>query len=380
MERKMKIKRIFYPVGQGAFYREKIDGFNFVYDCGTKSGKDNIKKSIERFIEKENEKNIDLLIISHFDIDHYNGIKYLIEENFSIKKIMIPHWNEEIKLSNIIDILNDENSDSKDLKDSLKMILNPLQELNKIFDRDNIKIIQVLPSEKDIEDKLEEETIDYDNLADKISSGINITIEEKKLWIIKPFNLKLSTEDEPTKSELNELNKKLELELIDDDLNISNVLKKLFKNIDDDKFIEKIKSVYKETKLEKTVNKYSMCCYSGLVEDKGSLKIGCLYTGDYNAKDNIDSLLKFYTNNINSIGIIQIPHHGSVKDYTDKLILKNVKTALISAGLKNKYGHPSEDVVKSIAQKCWIRIVSEDKKSYYEKNYERFKGILIEEK
>jgi len=28
------ISRIFYPIGQGAFYAERHKGFNVVYDCG----------------------------------------------------------------------------------------------------------------------------------------------------------------------------------------------------------------------------------------------------------------------------------------------------------------------------------------------------------
>ena len=29
------IERIFHTIGQGAFYSEKHDNFNIVYDCGT---------------------------------------------------------------------------------------------------------------------------------------------------------------------------------------------------------------------------------------------------------------------------------------------------------------------------------------------------------
>lgn len=76
----MKLIRTFHPVGFGAFYTEKhIDptskqSINVVYDCGTLHNKHYIKDAIRSYFKQGDY--IDLLIISHFDIDHIKGIPF----------------------------------------------------------------------------------------------------------------------------------------------------------------------------------------------------------------------------------------------------------------------------------------------------------------
>ena len=70
------IIRTFHPVGQGAFYSERHNDFNIVYDCGTEwknRGKKVIDKTIQSSFSKEDV--IDILFISHFDYDHVSKIK-----------------------------------------------------------------------------------------------------------------------------------------------------------------------------------------------------------------------------------------------------------------------------------------------------------------
>ena len=74
-----QITRIFHPVGQGAFYSERHtignENFNIVYDCGSLSSK--IDSVVQDFAD-QNE--IDVLFISHFDQDHVNKIKLLLQK------------------------------------------------------------------------------------------------------------------------------------------------------------------------------------------------------------------------------------------------------------------------------------------------------------
>lgn len=374
----MKIKRVFHPVGQGAFYREKINQFNFIYDCGAKKNgaKSPLKRETQKFSNKE--KQIDLLMISHFHSDHYNGVKFLLENNCLIKKIMIPYLSEEIKLLNIIERIFQEiegDEENKDLIGDLKIIANPIKEFKKIINKDDFQIIQVLPiKSQEIRDNKIDENIEYSTLSDIVASGVNITIEERDNWIIKPFNLAINvTVNLETLSKINEI---LQLELSKCDLNITNILKELSKKIEDDTLFKerKIEIINQELKIAYDKlglgkNEYSLCCYSGLKIDRGIKKIGCLYTGDYNAVDEISSLLNFYNKYINYIGTVQIPHHGSEENYINDLMVKNIRTALISAGKENQYNHPSANVVKNIANHCIVCIVNE--KNYYKENYRR---------
>lgn len=48
--------------------------------------------------------------------------------------------------------------------------------------------------------------------------------------------------------------------------------------------------------------------YSGPYNTKIEGKVGCLYTGDFDARKNVNSLLQAYHSVWKHIGVIQIPH------------------------------------------------------------------------
>ena len=52
-----------------------------------------------------------------------------------------------------------------------------------------------------------------------------------------------------------------------------------------------------------------------------------------------------------SIGTIQIPHHGSVHNFSDEILSQDIKCAIISFGTTNTFGHPSEAVIGNILRK-----------------------------
>lgn len=91
----------FMPVGQGLFATGSfgLDGcvqprFRWVYDCGTASGLHLIESGIEQLKDEipkpQTEKRVlDLVVISHFDADHLNGLKHLLIQ-FHIKNLMLP--------------------------------------------------------------------------------------------------------------------------------------------------------------------------------------------------------------------------------------------------------------------------------------------------
>ncbi|MGL5965431.1 MAG: hypothetical protein ACRCZ2_13700, partial [Fusobacteriaceae bacterium] len=127
-------------------------------------------------------------------------------------------------------------------------------------------------------------------------------------------------------------------------------------------FIKKLREIHSKVITNK--NEYSLCVYSGFEINSSDWKVGCLYTGDYDAKNKIVELKQAYSNYIKKIGIIQIPHHGSFENYTDDLIFKNVRDAVISVGKKGGgYGHPAPEVTKKISLRCRLSVVTEDDKS-----------------
>lgn len=87
----MEIKGKFFPVGHGLTYAFKIDSFHVLFD---------IRKNCD-FNELRDfygNKNIDILVISHFDIDHSDGIQELKNQGFKMKTIYIPYIDDDEKL------------------------------------------------------------------------------------------------------------------------------------------------------------------------------------------------------------------------------------------------------------------------------------------
>jgi hypothetical protein len=83
----------FYNVGQGTFYGGAIEhnGHQFVvvYDCGSVTARDPLVRSINEFRTEFDR--IDLLIVSHFDSDHVNGIALLIGDKKRVERIILPY-------------------------------------------------------------------------------------------------------------------------------------------------------------------------------------------------------------------------------------------------------------------------------------------------
>lgn len=98
MSRTRYFERIFHPVGQGAFYSEthRIDDsshseINVVYDCGSKKGKTWVGQRVKSLFQN---REIELLFLSHFHNDHYNGIEFI-----NPKYIVLPllgRWDKAI--------------------------------------------------------------------------------------------------------------------------------------------------------------------------------------------------------------------------------------------------------------------------------------------
>lgn len=84
------VTKVFYPVGQGGFYSERIISGEeervFVYDCGSigKKSSNNPTQELVNCICNSGLTKVDYLVISHLDEDHINGIpeleKYLIND------------------------------------------------------------------------------------------------------------------------------------------------------------------------------------------------------------------------------------------------------------------------------------------------------------
>ena len=359
------ITRLILPVGQGAFYVEKFkNGKNIVYDCGSISNRKKIPKLIEKYFGKNEA--IEALFISHLDKDHMNGVEELLKQ-CEVKRICFPLITEEMKLALKIKVMIEEamgNSYSKFMKEFVE---DPEAAIKKIKEDIKIKLIEILPNDEENNKKNDNEDTKNqkikrikkksgEDIAEEIE-GLEHSCNENK-WELIPYNFKQETR-------INEFEKKLEKEF-GKKISLKEV-EKIWKENEDNR--EKIKKVYESLKGDLNTN--SMTLFSGVRQvgkqmqyDSSYVKVGCLYTGDYEAKgkNKWKTLEEAYTEYWKWIGMIQVPHHGSIRNCNDALISKKA-IYFLSAGEKNTYKHPSQNVVRGIRFKYHnnLYIVTESK-------------------
>lgn len=374
-----RIIRTFHPVGQGAFYSEenikngeRSTKINAVFDCGSLKGGAWLSDYI-----KNNFHNIkpDILFLSHYDIDHYNGIKYLKPTYIVLP--FLTGWEKAIVWLDYAVELGMNNTNFIDTINSLS----PSSKLIKIRPISNGNINLDSPIELNIT---------YDQgmeVEEEIESGRQIKLKNFPDWIYIPIN------------------PKLDLKLIDDlkkEFNEKGIDQNKILNCDYDYFVEHKEEIGKIYKTKKPKNNYSMIVYSGptshpvstvLKECKSTIIknvfiqnvlsfrntffytdfLGCLYLGDiklnmkiFNKSKQSETILLETIYDLlpksifNNLGAIQVPHHGG-KDNFHETIFKYCKDSdlpwdfipryllyFISVGKENKYGHPDGDILRKL--------------------------------
>lgn len=375
-----KIIRTFYPVGQGAFYSERHENFNIVYDCGTefpKRSDKGIKRTVETAFRKEEE--IDILFISHFDFDHVGHIGTLKNSVKKIKKVVLPLLHNDIKilLASFYKGIGEDNVSA--------LISNPQE-----FFGEGTTIIEIESSENTetpIDNDLEH--IEIDNLNRNQQSGKGIIKKFAKYeWIFIPYNHDYKSRNSVLETELTKAGFDVDKMKNDVSYSLDEIIIDVAKKKENGG--KKFKEIYE--KLEGDINQNSMVVYSGIMQYPNSKfiiydlfynsccmddyfhrrywrrhfeedRVSCIYTGDTNLNTvKINSIFAKYWD---SVGLIQIPHHGDIKSF-DKAILDFPKLCPISAGKNNTYGHPADKVVIDIlSHASTSMLITEDKSSIF---------------
>lgn len=333
----MILKRVFHPIGQGAFFTEQFFDeatdellYNVVYDCGSLSKA--IKSQIRSCIKSvfHDKKTVDVLFISHFDDDHVKYIDSLLEFGcLEGTKIFIPElWEEKwIKLC------------------SYWKNYNYIAMLDENTPRGRRVIRVAIDDRKD--DQLSEE-LNIEELTDKmISSGVRLKLglKGKDIWYYVPFNYRFNEVIDIFKKRLEEY--ELSFDLLKDDAFIIRNMRKL-------------KSVYsglgKDPRDGTAINfnslqllsypaKMEMCKKYGrrtncdsyfpdayrwnlgltahMMCKENIYPASCLYTGDTSANyqmvwDRMCDVIKKYLGK--KLALYQIPHHGSRYSNDDKVM------------------------------------------------------------
>lgn len=88
-------ERVFFPVGQGGFAVERIGDYTVAFDCGSSTSLGLVESWIDLLV-RNNVNGIDVLFISHFDNDHVNSIRYLLN-NVKVRRTVTSMIPEELK-------------------------------------------------------------------------------------------------------------------------------------------------------------------------------------------------------------------------------------------------------------------------------------------
>lgn len=340
----MKVTRIIHPIGQGAFYTERICSrdqvYNVVYDCGAGTNKNAPKRLIQEIASVFTSNDVvDILFVSHFDNDHINGIRELKKRVKEIRNIVVPLIEKNDYLLYYI-----ENQEFIIFYDSLEEIASHVYKV-----RSNVNDERVSNSTP----------IDLTESRGGIIDGGTkfkwATID----WCYIPFNY-----DQKVRFE------KLKAELVKQNVPV-NIFTQGWSAIWG--YLDKIKKAYKKV-IQDGANKTSLIVYSGGLTSRYIMRQyqycmrprfccefcrhpflrpeGCLYFGDNDV--NQGTLLADLQNAlkpvVDRIGTIQIPHHGAFKNFNVGIfdINKKQKSFFVSFGICNTYGHPSMRVIDEV--------------------------------
>jgi len=367
------ITRTFHPIGQGAFYSERIGDKTIVYDCGVWNRKDD-KLRAEKIVNAAfpNQQPIFILFISHFDFDHVSQI-HLLVNSYKVDNIVMPllDADEKLLITNYLAV--------NGLDEIAQLVSDPEGFANQY----ELAIYQVENGEppNDPNDNIDRPTIDLDlpptglerdnHKVLQIKSGARI-IAQKRVglgWVWVPFNFK-------SISRAPELIKELQLAKID------------ITKLNDAHYVQSnlnaINSAYHS--IEGNINQNSMFLYSGPEVNKQSKLMleyidpfyftwrvrhqspACVYTGDGDLNHvDISLVYKEYWENV---GTVQIPHHGSKHDFNLTPFIGGRLFCPISFGDNNTYGHPAGGVLQYLLEnKNYPILVTERASSIFMQNW-----------
>lgn len=363
-----RVVRTFHPVGQGAFYSERHltpEPFNIVYDCGNLGCKNQVKPVVEKAFSDSDR--IDILFISHFDLDHVSLISALKPYPKGIKKVVLPLLDEDEKafLSGYYRCTNDQEADS-DIDEPIRLLANP----DEFFP--GAEIVFVRPAREDrvipgeLPQGMREDRVGTPRV---VESGVNVG-DGKWIWAFIPYNHGFSARAQT-----------LVKELSDWMTNENHDPKELYKADFVSKHRAELNRIYQ--KIGRGANENSMVVYSGplatiphscygFVTSPCKLSFlpphpvhcapGCLFTGDAEL-ENFD-LVKIFRNYLHLIGTVQQPHHGSDIRFDVSHLPVSGCMCPVSYGLLNNYGHPNSCVLQQVRARGGLPVeVTEDPSS-----------------
>lgn len=327
-----------YSVGDGFCYEgitqsENNGKYHFVIDCGSQAPKKKILKKGELTNSAEcderlkeisveilnNDKHINLFVLTHLHVDHYNGMKYLFSSGIPDTIIMPYLYPEErlyIIISNNMDeedrnffanpysitlqLAREKNPDAK-----LVLIRGNWQDENE-DNQDEVNSNEYISWGRRYEG--EENILEIENLNPShvkvVHAASNGVIIRDYIWKFKFFN------HEADEIEIDILKK----------IAGSITAKNLYDKLTDPTEFKRLKKQYSHISIKfyMDFNNTSIVTYHAPINMDN--RCGTLITGDINLNYKIASLLNYFRYEMDKIGLFSIPHHGSDNNWNIELI------------------------------------------------------------
>ena len=400
-----RIERVFYPVGQGAFYSEHFNvlgkEYRVVYDCGTSYSLALAKSVVRQAFSKED--TIDILFISHLDWDHVSLIPTLKESVKKIRHVVLPHVDDHDRF--LVSLACQNKEQDKLISTILQILVFPEQ-----YFGEETKIWRIGQSEGGMETEQGRDTMDLDqaNNSKYIPSGRRISLTGIMHWCYIPFNYYSPCQFQKKIGEALNSNKAFQdgfkRLLGRDKVSTDDVLQILCdpnlvnKIINDEPLRKMLQGIY--DRLEGRINAHSLVLYSGPmagcrgIQDANRIlskniyfdpkcffniydweniiyygrdiiysdlynRVACIYNGDSNYSEN--KLKNGLRDLWEYVGTIQVAHHGSRKSHDFNCFDESWFLCPVSFGKSNNYGHPSMKVMSDLLSKRRIPIfITED--------------------
>lgn len=405
----------FHAVGNGTFFTSKIrrkDGneFNWGYDCGSTS-ENTINNIIDSsYMEFNKNDSIDMMVISHFDDDHVNGLITLLRKH-TIKRLVLPYsdWTQAIReisiggshgispsvalfqlnpalwlynndLSNRVEkiILVQGNGGPKNPDTLITPEISQKNSGEPLILRDNLDELTDIEQERHINDA--KDNVFFDLGMPINSSGIKLsTINHMQpVSVLNGIFEFVFYNAEKTFKKLNLVYEKDEefyaikshFKLVDAKKDIQQKIESInlhcgINSSIDVKWREKLKACYQKHfgSTNKAQNNISLCMYASpkitphgfhfiLGKCKESYNIhssGLIFTGDINLTTPVLDDFKSHLGTARwmNCGLFQIPHHGSASCW-EKGHTKRIKPAYFVQCATPTVKHPSQFVLDDL--------------------------------
>ena len=373
----LTIEFTFHNVGQGLFYSGKVEGFNFIYDCGAEKRK-HLYTAIDHYRNhKLPSSKLNLLILSHLHDDHVAGLNVLLS-GISVDTVILPYltpierlmvalrrkdlplWFYKF-LADPVSFLIEKGAEKVVLLGGRKAhsperVSSGSEERR--FDPGELPNDEGLRKEVLKNDPDLEEFLDQGNLLVK---NHREPLKIRGMWFFRFFNCKV----EDSKKEL--FRRCVKSKIGKD--NLKDVIKSKPK-------LRNLKTCYDN--LQKDFNDTSLVVYHAPIGNSEyvckAFGNGCqtnnfpdclftfphrriihlhkasghFLTGDVNLRNNWDEIRMHYGFYLQEVAVALLPHHGSKRSW-NRAILTRVPhecTWVASSGVSNRYGHPNYQVIQ----------------------------------